>query len=215
MGTNFYWKVRQPDGMEDYLHEDEDRVKALRDALFHVAHGDVLTAAEAQKLLNRTGPAPEPLEVTLPSGASVFSDTEDGDCRIHIGKRSAAGLYCYDCDETLCSAGKDRIHYGDGDWYDACPKCGKAKADESLDDNAAGVELGFAKAKAVRPTGVRSCASFSWAQPAARVIEACRDSDEVLVVDEYGQDMTGREFFEMLEANCPIRFTDSIGSWFC
>ena len=25
----------------------------------------------------------------------------------HIGKRSAAGLYCWDCDETLIIGGKD------------------------------------------------------------------------------------------------------------
>ena len=47
---------------------------------------------------------------------------------LHIGKRSAAGLYCYYCGTTLCKNGADFIHtvcepYEE--WYKVCPICGK------------------------------------------------------------------------------------------
>lgn len=33
------------------------------------------------------------------------------DPEFHIGKRSAAGLYCWDCDITLCKDGKEFVHH--------------------------------------------------------------------------------------------------------
>lgn len=42
----------------------------------------------------------------------------------HVGKQSAAGLYCWNCHETLCKDGKDGIHKGKSEWHEACPKCG-------------------------------------------------------------------------------------------
>jgi hypothetical protein len=56
---------------------------------------------------------------------------------IHIGKRSAAGLYCFDCEVTLCKNGEDAIHQGSSGWYNTCPKCGKV--------------------------GLDTCTSFTWA----------------------------------------------------
>lgn len=45
---------------------------------------------------------------------------------LHIGKRSAAGSYCYECGTTLNKCGTDYVHGGDNiDWYEQCPICGK------------------------------------------------------------------------------------------
>ena len=52
-------------------------------------------------------------------GTNYYVKTDDGE--VHIGKRSAAGWYCWDCRQTLC---KGRVHYGDG-YFDRCPICGK------------------------------------------------------------------------------------------
>jgi hypothetical protein len=35
--------------------------------------------------------------------------------------------------------------------------------------------------------------------------------DEVVIVDEYGRGLLGRQFLEMLRCNCPIEFTDAVG----
>lgn len=134
----------------------------------------------------------------------------------HIGKRSAAGAYCWDCNETLCSGGKARIHYGDT-FLAACPSCGKTRGQtEGLSKGPVAVELGFADPATDRPSGVCGAASFTWAQNPKTVRRTCRKRrDEILIVDEYGRELTGTEFLAMLAATCPIEFTDSIGVWFC
>ena len=136
---------------------------------------------------------------------------------VHIGKRSAAGLYCWDCNLTLCKEGEERIHY-DSQWHDACPQCGKTLDAEknALKEGSAAVELGFAKPRVVKPTGVRSCSSFSWAQPPElfRPFARAHAADEV-VRDEYGRKFMGRDFLEMLESNCPVQLTHFVGDSFC
>lgn len=118
----------------------------------------------------------------------------------HIGKRSAAGRYCWDCGITLC---KGRVHYGDG-FHDACPQCGAAPLKESIETSSAGRELGFNNAPPEAKTGVQSCSSFSWAMEVGEL------EGEPAIEDEYGRQYTAPEFQQVLE-ECPIRFTDSIG----
>lgn len=44
----------------------------------------------------------------------------------HIGKRSAAGLYCHNCGTTLNKHGTDHLHDCEySEWYKVCPICGK------------------------------------------------------------------------------------------
>lgn len=158
-----------------------------------------------------------PETVTLPTGEVIEAPGfDDMDPRIHIGKRSAAGNYCYDCDVTLCPGGKEMIHRGSGrPWPKTCPKCGKTADVGTLERGPAAVELGFAKPEADRPHGVTGASSFSWAQDPAVVRRICEQRmDEVLIVDEYGRDSTGAAFLRMLRANCPVEFTDSIGQQF-
>jgi hypothetical protein len=124
----------------------------------------------------------------------------------HIGKRSAAGLYCFDCGTTLCHNGIQGIHTGLGDWLATCPSCGKARKDESITESAPGVELGCAKRNG-KPSGLRSASSFTWTLlKHKREIEALRDySSKPVIVDEYGREYTAREFLDELQW-CPVEF---------
>ena len=142
-------------------------------------------------------------------GTNYYAGSTDG---IHIGKRSAAGLYCWDCGVTLCKGGKDKIHYT-SDWYDRCQVCGKEPEQEDLSESSVGRELGFNRSEHHQKTGVRSCSSFTWAVPAIRWKKIVLQTQSKLVVDEYGDKYTIEEFKMILE-ECPIRYTHSIGEDF-
>lgn len=157
-----------------------------------------------------------------------------GQCRIndmdpdtHIGKRSAAGPYCWDCGVTLCKGGEAHVHMGKSGWLKACPKCGKSQEDESIKESSVGRELGFNKIPPQRKTGVKSCSSFSWAMKRERFEElkeskagkcpCCgttyADQDKI-IENEYGDLFTLEEFEQILQ-ECPIQYTESIGQCFC
>jgi len=121
----------------------------------------------------------------------------------HIGKKSAAGKYCWDCKITLCKGGIKDVHTGHSEWFDSCPECYGKPKEETLDNSAAGRELGFNKQPYKAKTGVASCSSFTWAiQP-----------DELLkirkIIDEYDRKFTIKEFIKILE-ECPIRYFNMI-----
>ena len=124
--------------------------------------------------------------------------------KYHIGKRSAAGFYCFDCNTTLCKGGVTQIHKGNTEWYSVCPVCGKKPAKESLNNSSAGRELGFNKTKPVLKTGVASCSSFTWARELGNIQK---------IEDEYGTQYTREEFEEILQ-ECQIIFFNSIGKEF-
>ncbi len=145
----------------------------------------------------------------------VKGHCDDDNPKYHIGKRSAAGLYCWDCGITLCVGGEEAIHrgtiisrnpirYRESTWLKSCPKCGKQPEDENMEHSSAGRELGFNKTKPEKKTGVRSCASFTWARPLGKIR---------LIVDEYGREYSIGEFKKVLE-ECPIQFFGSIGKGF-
>ena len=159
----------------------------------------------------------------------------------HIGKRSAAGHYCYDCNVTLCLDGVFAVHMGkvpqdynpdntthamviqdwladkstwrETRWADVCPKCGKEKVDEH---HAASIELGLRSPNTSRPKGVWSCSSFTWAQNPVRLWhnEFRYHPGEIWIVDEYGTDFTCAEFCMMVLTNCPINDSMSAGTEF-
>ena len=151
-------------------------------------------------------------------GMGDDTPSDDLDPEQHIGKRSAAGLWCWDCDETMHKGGRERVHMdARPDYYAACPTCGGTfdNARASLDRGPVAVELGFAEPETVRPTGVEGCSSFTWAQDPEAAGVRCRQAADVeIVADEYGRRMTGGAFLRMLEANCPLQFTNMIGRWF-
>lgn len=131
----------------------------------------------------------------------------------HIGKRSAAGRYCYDCKHTLCVEGEQAIHYGKSNWYASCPTCGQTPKTDG--HNSSLVELGFAQSPTTQLRGVQSAASFSWAVDPTEARARCqRGKNRIIIQDEYGFRYTGGDFLTMLASGCPIEFTDSIGVQF-
>ena len=135
------------------------------------------------------------------------------DPKYHIGKRSSAGSYCWDCGLTLCIDGIDCVHEGKSGWYNVCPKCGGFP--DQNNHNAAYMELGFSKASTKKLLGVSSCSSFSWAQNPIDVMKICTDfPGDPDVINEYGDVMTNSEFIDMIIFNCPIIFKTNIGQWF-
>jgi hypothetical protein len=134
--------------------------------------------------------------------------------RKHIGKRSAAGLYCFDCHVSLRIGGESLVHSSKADpfdreahqkeWYSVCPICGQAPKDEDWNHSSAGRELGFNKEPYAAKEDVASCSSFTWAVPESEIRRLW------FVKDEYGRRFTIQEFNKILE-ECPIRFYDSIG----
>lgn len=131
--------------------------------------------------------------------------------KIHLGKRSAAGLYCFDCCITLCKGGRDQVHHGSGDrselWYDECPVCGAEPVKEDMNTSSVGKELGFNKKPQIK-THVRSCASFRWAVEPA-MMKKVRGN----IRNEYGDKFTEKQFHELVH-DCPIQYFDSIGQEF-
>lgn len=130
---------------------------------------------------------------------------------IHIGKRSAAGWYCWDCGLTLCKDGAAGLHGGKSGWYDTCPECGKAPQKEGMDESTGGLELGFARAGFQEHEGVRSVSSFTYAQDPEAVQE--RLLLRWRVVDEYEREYTADEFQKLVLDHCPFTF-QMIGEWF-
>ena len=111
-----------------------------------------------------------------------IGDCDDtGNVLLHIGKWSAAGLYCYECGTTLNKFGTDYVHdclYDD--WYEVCPICGRK--------------------------GTPIC-SFRWTIMKHKWLieklahEGCR---EKCIVDEYGDSYSPIEFLQ--EVNTPIEY---------
>ena len=142
----------------------------------------------------------------------------------HIGKRSAAGLYCWDCNITFCMDGPEGVHI-DSRWYKKCPKCGKLPLEEDLSGSSAGRELGYNKSVPSKKTGVRSCSSFTWAVPPRIVFGSTRRklriensipgplSKKKVIRDEYGHKYSLPDFINVL-AECPMQFIDCIGQEF-
>lgn len=152
---------------------------------------------------------------------------------IHIGKRSAAGLYCYSCKVSLCKDGEKGVNHSISKWHDQCPKCSKKPIKESLAESSAGIELGFNKdVFKKKKKGVASCSAFNWSIKMQDLIEivkkefeepegfihcpCCQQTildRENVIQDEYGQLFTWKAFDKLLKA-CPIHKHDSIGQEF-
>ena len=136
---------------------------------------------------------------------------DDDDPTYHVGKRSAAGLYCWDCRQTLEGGGDEVQVHGNGPRLPACPKCGKAHHERPFDApgyNPVKIELGFQKAgEEPLPTGVDGCSSFTWAMPR----EEAEGHD---LVDEYGREYSWVEFEAKVLRYCPIQLFHAIGRAF-
>jgi hypothetical protein len=143
-------------------------------------------------------------------GTNFYFCNEEGDELEHIGKRSAAGLFCWDCGISLNVAGNHAVHDDGGRILGECPICGKKPAKERLSSSSAGRELGFNKSVPKGKKGVRSCASFSWAISPGHFSVLWKASN-LHVRDEYGRHIGD---FSNVIKECPIMFFDSIGQEF-
>lgn len=115
---------------------------------------------------------------------------------IHIGKRSAAGLYCWECETTLCQQGPSGIHQAGSTWLKTCPKCGRTVDSDS-------------------PSPVvHGSTSFTWAQQPDIVRIHCNKHRGNIIEDEYGNVYTGDAFMRDVADGAKFHFTDSIGKWF-
>jgi len=151
-------------------------------------------------------------------------DDDDFDNRMdpkwHIGKRSAAGHYCFDCDITLCKDGPTRVHY-DAKWYDKCPVCGKKPVIEEMENSSVGMELGFNKNETKLKKGVASVSSFTFAMNFIDIVNKIKEefgkssNDEKVIINEYGDEFTYIEFLNLLKPiPSSLRFRHSIGKEF-
>lgn len=117
------------------------------------------------------------------------------DIKHHLGKRSGAGLYCYDCGTTLNRGGINVIHESESiwnKWLDECLACGK-QYDEAKDGEMIGVDY---------------CCSFTWTvmKHLEQIKQFAKDNyEDKIIVNEYGEEFTAKEFLEMLKG-CPIWF---------
>lgn len=127
----------------------------------------------------------------------------------HIGKRSAARMYCFDCNVTLCAGGPNAVHEGRSNWYDQCPQCGKKWIPGKMEESSAGLELGFNKNPINANEGLKSCSSFTWAINK----DSFYRSRIRKVEDEYGIEYTKKEFIQMLDSY-PLHYFNKLGREF-
>jgi hypothetical protein len=119
----------------------------------------------------------------------------------HIGKRSAAGPYCWDCGITLCKGGTREVHYDVG-FFESCPHCGKERSEASKES--ALKELGFHRHGLTR-RGVGSCSSFTWTMMGhLHRLKSMVMVEYAVVIDEYGNLFTADQLLAELE-DCPIQ----------
>ena len=137
-----------------------------------------------------------------------FYWVSDKEKEVHIGKRSAAGPYCWDCGLSLCAAGHDEVHFNSR-FLDECPVCGKKIKKEGLNNSTAGRELGFNTNKPTQKTGVQSCSSFSWGISPGHFNDL-KSAPNLHIEDEYGRTFTVKEFSDIL-SECPIKYFNLIG----
>lgn len=130
---------------------------------------------------------------------------------LFIGKRAAAGTYCWDDRLTLCKGGEAAIHSGRAEWHQACPKCGqrpRQRSPEELEEphrafvpTPRGVLLVSSFTFHLAPRALRSCVA-RLSHPARSRIIACDDDRMSLAA-----------FEEMLALRCPIHFFDPGDDW--
>lgn len=146
----------------------------------------------------------------------------------HIGKRSAAGHFCWDCGMSSTNIAKDNwskkeyvygtdaIHFGGFKEHtlndeptdlEYCPLCGKPFELEEI--NSMFVELGFSKQP--NRSNNTTC-SFSFAV-SPYVLSNVMSNENICVIDEYGRELTKEEFKEVIQ-NCGVKYYDFVGEDF-
>jgi hypothetical protein len=130
----------------------------------------------------------------------------EDDINVHIGKRSAAGRYCWDCGSFLRSDGSYTLHRSSDTSLDRCPCCNKPAPQTSW-SSSAGVELGFAKSADIPKVGISSCSSFTWTMMRHNwKIKGLLSSKTKCIRNEYGDKYTAEEFLKNELSTVVIHF---------
>ena len=108
-----------------------------------------------------------------------------GEDIVHIGKRSAAGLFCLDCMAALNPVGNHAVHFGH-ELLEECPICGKPKDQ------------------------VEYAMSFTWAIPFIE-FKILRERGYT-IVNEYDREI--EDFGGDVSGGCVIHFWGMIGKEF-
>ena len=146
-------------------------------------------------------------------GTNFYFKSNDNDFEQHIGKRSAAGYFCWDCHVSLNYSGNHRVHYSEDREPGECLVCGQPQIKEDFNSSTAGRELGFNKTIPDKKVGVKTCCSFSWAITLSH-FNALKSAPNIYIENEYGDRFTIADFANVLR-ECPLQFFDSIGHDFC
>jgi hypothetical protein len=115
--------------------------------------------------------------------AGKHEGADDMDPRWHIGKRFAAGLWCWDCGVPVANSRGE------------CLECGRIFIGEDLLMSAGGRELGFNRSAFTgrKGRGITGCMGFIWCMP-PEIAGALKS-----VRDEYGRKMSGDQFRRMIK----------------
>jgi len=107
---------------------------------------------------------------------------------MHIGKRYAAGVWCWDCKKRVTSIGDIYI----------CPKCGRQE--RQLSFNSAFRELGFDETSPKKHTGIDGASGFTW-YTGGKTIDAVKRKlrRSIFVKDEYGKIYPIRKFWDIFK----------------
>lgn len=134
-----------------------------------------------------------------------YPENADLESLSYIGLRSGAGLYCYDCNTWFHDPAYDRKPSSNNE----CPSCHKqhtwhpTKTKPEIKD-------GYLTSSSQRPNeGITTTCRFHWWNWPDEVYHICRAAPEdmLLVIDEYGRTMTGKEFVNMMRSIIDITTT--------
>lgn len=149
-----------------------------------------------------------------------------------IGKRAAAGRYCWSCRRILIRCWGQNVHglvhssldvvvdsMGNQhkvEHLEECPSCGKKAIDEGF-NGAVGRELGFNKLLPSEKHGVSSTSSFMFALRFQELFSLFTKlkllfSNKKVIQDEYDRDYSLDEFFRVL-SECGIQYIDESTNW--
>lgn len=108
----------------------------------------------------------------------------------HIGKRSSAGLFCHNCYVSLI---EDKP-FQQPRVLSHCPVC---------------------QNKNTKPFITTTC-SFTFAKQEKDIQKICDDNlNNFIIENEYGEQFTGKDLFDILYHDCKIHEYHLIGEYFC
>lgn len=146
-----------------------------------------------------------------------------------IGKRAAAGYYCWNCRHTLMYSrvygtkfevpDNSSIHHPitGSQMLKRCPTCG-LKAENEGFESSCGRELGFKEGNPIPKTGVKTCSSFTFALRFEELFSLLLRlalpplKNKKTIIDEYKREYTFDEFICVL-SECPIQSINENTNW--